>query len=521
MDIKDLASVKLGPLEPLVARIYRYAKRFAMVRERLDAEYAPIVQELRKSAKPYEGEVEAHAELPAEGKPRADILATLRDLDAREAERWEEGYVSGAVYHGDPEHIAFLNAAYAITSQTNPLHSDLWPSIAKYEAEIVSMTANMLGAKQASGARVCGSVASGGTEGILLAMRSHRDWARDTKGITSPELVVPTTAHAAFDKAAQYFGLKLVKVPVGSDYRADVAATKKAINRNTICVVGSAVSFPHGVIDPIEELSELARRRGIGFHTDACLGGFILPFAEKLGYDVPPFDFRLPGVTSMSADTHKYGYAAKGSSVVLYRDPDLRHYQYYTVGDWPGGLYFSPTFAGSRPGALSAACWAAMLSMGQSGYLDASRRILETGAKIREGIRAIPELRVLGNPLWVISFSSDELNIYSVMSFMTNRHWNLNGLHKPSATHLAVTLRHTQEGVAERFLEDLRAAVAHTKAHPEEEEGMAPIYGMASTVPVQGVVTDLLERYLDVLYEVGDSVGAVRRDKQTPTANGE
>ncbi|MFW2388346.1 MAG: aspartate aminotransferase family protein, partial [Polyangiales bacterium] len=242
MDIKDIANLKLGPLEPLVARIYRFAKRFPAVRDRLDAEYAPIMKELRKSAKPYQGKVEAFVRLPEQGKPREEILGALRALDAQESDRWKDGYVSGAVYHGDRDHIAFLNEAYAITSQTNPLHSDLWPSIAKYEAEIVSMTARMLGAEEASDARVCGSVASGGTEGILLAMRSYRDWARDTKGITSPELVVPTTAHAAFDKAAQYFGLRLVKVPVGPDYRADVAATKKALNRNTICIVGSAVS---------------------------------------------------------------------------------------------------------------------------------------------------------------------------------------------------------------------------------------------------------------------------------------
>ena len=502
MDIKDIANLKLGPFEPLVARVYRYAKRFPIVRERLEAEYAPIVDELRRLAKPYAGKVESYATLPLEGVDRSDVLTELRTLDQREAERWQDGYVSGAVYHGDPEHIAFLNEAYAITSQTNPLHSDLWPSIAKYEAEIVSMTANMLGARQASGAEVCGSVASGGTEGILLAMRSYRDWAREMKGITAPELVVPNTAHAAFDKAAQYFGIKLVKVPVGPDFRADLTATKKAINRNTICVVGSAVSFPHGAIDPIEELSELARKRGIGFHTDACLGGFILPWAERLGYDVPPFDFRLPGVTSMSADTHKYGYAAKGTSVVLYRNRELRHYQYYKVGDWPGGLYFSPTFAGSRPGALSAACWAAMVSIGESGYLDASRRILETGAKIRAGVEAIPELQVLGDPLWVIAFASAELDIYRVLDFMTKRKWNLNGLHKPASIHLAVTLRHTQEGVADRFVRDLQEAVEHVKAQPAEKGGMAPIYGMASTVPVEGVVTDLLERYLDILYEV-------------------
>ena len=502
MDLKDIASLKLGPLEPLVARIYRYAKRLPMVKAKIEAEYTPIMEELRKSAKPYAGKVEGYPTLPEEGVAREDVLRELRTLDDREAGRWQDGYVSGAVYHGDPQHIAFLNEAYAITSQTNPLHSDLWPSIAKYEAEIVSMTADMLGARKAVDASVCGSVASGGTESILLAMRSYRDWARDTKGIRAPELVVPTTAHAAFDKAAQYFGIKLVKVPVSSDFRADVAATKKAINRHTICVVGSAVSFPHGVIDPIEELSELARERGIGFHTDACLGGFILPWAEQLGYDIAPFDFRLPGVTSMSCDTHKYGYAAKGSSVVLYRNHELRHYQYYTVADWPGGLYFSPTFAGSRPGGLSAACWAAMVSIGRNGYLDASRRILETGARIRAGIESIPELRVLGDPLWVIAFSSAELDIYRVLDFMTERNWNLNGLHKPPSVHLAVTLRHTEEGVADRFLKDLRDAVEQVKSQPEQAGGMAPIYGMASTVPVQGVVTDLLERYLDVLYEV-------------------
>ena len=520
MDLKDIASLKLGPFEPLVARIYRYAKRLPIVRERIDAEYAPIMDELRRSAKPYAGEVESYPTLPEEGIDRDGVLQSLRMLDRREADRWKDGYVSGAVYHGDPAHIEFLNEAYAITSQTNPLHSDLWPSIAKYEAEIVSMTGNMLGARRAVDADVCGSVASGGTESILLAMRSYRDWARDTKGISSPELVVPTTAHAAFDKAAQYFGIKLVKVPVGADFRADVAATKKAVNRHTICIVGSAVSFPHGAIDPIEELSELARSRGIGFHTDACLGGFILPWAEQLGYEVPPFDFRLPGVTSMSADTHKYGYAAKGTSVILYRNRELRHYQYYKVADWPGGLYFSPTFAGSRPGGLSAACWAAMVSIGRNGYLEASRRILETGARIRAGIESIPELRVLGDPLWVIAFASDELDIYRVLDFMTKRSWNLNGLHKPPSVHLAVTLRHTEEGVAERFVGDLRDAVNHVKAHPAEEGGMAPIYGMASTVPVQGVVTDLLERYLDVLYEVGDSAGAVGRDQQAPKASG-
>jgi len=255
-------------------------------------------------------------------------------------------------------------------------------------------------------------------------------------------------------------------------------------------------------VDPIDELSEAARQHGIGFHTDGCLGGFVLPWAELLGYPVPPFDFRLPGVTSISADTHKYGYAAKGTSVILYRGLELRRYQYFKATDWPGGLYFSPTFAGSRPGALSAACWAAMVSMGREGYMEATRKILETGMKIKEAIRGIPDLFILGDPLWVIAFGSKTLDIYRIMDYMTGKNWSLNGLHKPSCVHLCITLRHTTPGVAERFIDDLRSAVAFVKEHPEQEGGMAPVYGLAATLPVRSIVGDLLERYIDALYKV-------------------
>jgi glutamate/tyrosine decarboxylase-like PLP-dependent enzyme len=380
------------------------------------------------------------------------------------------------------------------------LHSDLWPSATKYEAEIVSMVAHLLGA-DATADEICGTVSSGGTESILLAMKAYRDWARDRKGITQPEMIMPVTAHAAFEKAAEFFNIKPIRIPVDQNYRADVAAARRALTRNTTVIVGSAPSFPHGMIDPIGELSEIARQHHVGFHTDACLGGFILPFAEKLGYNIPSFDFRLAGVTSLSVDTHKYGYAAKGTSVVLYRGRELRHYQYYTAADWPGGLYFSPTFAGSRPGALSAACWAALIVMGEQGYLDATKKILETAAQIRKGIEAIPDLRVLGDPLWAIAFTSDALDIYRIMDFMAKYQWSLNGLHKPSALHLCVTLRHTQPGVADRFLADLQAAVDHVKTQPAAHGGLAPIYGMAATVPFRGMVSELLKHYIDLLYK--------------------
>ena len=487
--------------KPLIRGLERSLAKIPGVRRRIEGLYDEIVEGLDESVHPYKHTLPPMVRLPAVGRPRSEILTEMEGLQAREGERWQAGFVSGAVYQGDGEHIAFLNRVYALNAQSNPLHFDLWPSTVKYEAEIVAMTAHMLGAGRTQD-EIVGTVTSGGTESILLAVRTYRDWARAARGVKHPELVVPTTAHAAFDKAAHSFGIKLVRVPVGADCRADTAAMAAAINRNTIALVGSAPSFPHGAIDPIEELAALAESRGIGMHVDGCLGGFILPWAERLGYPVPPFDFRLQGVTSMSADTHKYGYAAKGTSVVLYRGAALRRLQYYTVADWPGGLYFSPTLAGSRPGGLSAACWAAMVNMGEQGYLQAAAAILATAQLIRRWIEHTPDLVVLGDPLFVIAFTSPTLNIYQVLEYMSERGWSLNGLHHPPAIHLCVTLRHTQPGVAQRFMDDLRAAVEQARLHPNESSGMAPVYGMAATMPMHGLVNDLLARVVDLLYRV-------------------
>jgi glutamate/tyrosine decarboxylase-like PLP-dependent enzyme len=500
MSLKNTLFNLLGKANPRFLKMAEKSLKFMPgVGDKIEKEYEEIMASLEKSLKPYKGKFEAFTKLPEAGRSRADILADMEAMREAEESHWKDGYISGAVYHGDQEHIEFLNQVYALNSQSNPLHSDVWPSANKFESEIVAMTADMLGG---AGQDVCGTLSSGGTESIMLAMKTYRDWALETKGVTQPEMVVPVTAHAAFDKASQYFNIKTVHIPVDENFRADVNAARKAVNKNTVVIVGSAPSFPHGAIDPIEELSELARGYGIGFHTDACLGGFVLPWAEKLGYPVPKFDFRLPGVTSMSADTHKYGYAAKGTSVVLYRGEELRHFQYYTSTEWPGGLYFSPTFAGSRPGALSAACWAALTSIGADGYTAATKKILETAAVIKKGVNEIPELHVLGDPLFVVAFASETVNVYKVLDYMSHKKWSLNGLHKPTCVHLCVTLRHTQPGVAERFLADLREAVEHVKAHPEEKGSMAPVYGMAATLPLRGMVSDLLKKYLDVIFKV-------------------
>jgi sphinganine-1-phosphate aldolase len=461
----------------------------------------PVVDALEAELRPYRDSHHTYRRLPDRGRDRADILAEMRELAEREDPKWRSGFASGAVYHGSQDHIDFLNQVYAITSQSNPLHPELWPSAVKYEAEVVAMTASLLGGGEEGVSSVCGTISSGGTESILLAMRTYRDQARAERGITEPEVVVPRSAHAAFDKAGQYFGIKVVPVRLGADFKADVSAVEEAITKNTVAVVASAPGFPHGVIDPVEAISDLARRRRVGCHVDCCLGGFVLPFAERLGYPVPPFDFRLPGVTSMSADTHKFGYAAKGTSVVLYRTNELRRYQYYRNASWMGGLYYSPTFAGSRPGALGAEAWAAMVAFGHEGYMIATKALLETAATIRAGIEAIDELVVLGDPLWVVAFGSEALDVYAVMDQMSARGWNLNGLQDPPAAHICVTLRHCQPGVAERFVADLEASVEAVRHLPGTQGVMAPIYGMAGATKTRGMVEELLARYGDLQFK--------------------
>ena len=467
-----------------------------------EAPAADPMAEMHASLRPYSGKFDVHTTLPSQGLPRNQVLEEIEQMAAAERDRWQSGHSSGAVYQGDSEHIDFLNRVYALQSQNNTLHLDIWPSGSKYEAEIVAMTAAMLNSAKAGG-EIVGTVSSGGTESIMLAMKAYRDRGIERDGFKRPRVIAPGSAHVAFDKAAQYFQIDLVRVPVGDDWRANVQAMAAEINDETVALVGSAPGFPHGAIDPIEELSELARERGIGMHVDGCLGGFVLPWAEKLGYDVPPFDFRLPGVTSMSCDTHKFGYAAKGTSVVLYRDADLLHHQFFTATEWPGGIYCSPTFAGSRPGGLSAACWASLVSIGEEGYMRATKAILESAAEIKAGIAEIDELEVLGDPLFCVAFraTDDDLDIYRVMDAMSERQWSLNGLHHPQAVHICVTLRQTQPGVAERFIADLREAIAIVKAEPSREGGMAPLYGMAATLPEREMVSSFLKFYMDMWFK--------------------
>lgn len=395
-------------------------------------------------------------ELPQHGTPREELLARMRDRKQRDAD-WHGGRTFSLVYPTTAEVDAVLHDANELYVYENALNPFRFPSLAEMHDEVVDMTAGLLHAPERAG----GSMTSGGTESIFMAMLVARERARDERGVTSAELLAPVSAHPAFAKAAKYLGMRHVQIPLRDDLRADPDAAARLVTDETAVVVGSAPGYPHGVIDPIEDLAGLAATRGVAFHTDACVGGFLLPFVERLGRPVPPFDFRVEGVTSMSSDVHKYGYATKGASVTLQREKRWwKEHQLFLYDRWPGGLYGSPALAGARPAAPIAAAWAVMVHLGEEGYLDLCRTLLDTVDRIRAGIESIPELAVWGDPdATLLSFGSERLDIMAVGDVMDDRGWHLDRQHGPDALHMMVSPAH--HAIVDDLLSDLRDAVAH------------------------------------------------------------
>ncbi len=326
---------------------------------------------------PYADRFSINRSLPPQGTSREDVLAELRAMAKEEDAFWETGKCSGTMYCGDHDHYHFMNEAFGLFAHVNVLQRDMCPSATKFEAEIIAMTLGLQSgdAAAAAGDEPCGLVTTGGTGSILHAILAYREHGAAERGITRPNVIKPETAHPAFDKACHLFGVELRRAPVDPvTTQVDVDWVRDHMDDQTVALIGSACNYGYGTVDGITELSTLALERGVGLHVDACLGGFILPFGRELGYDIPAFDYAVPGVTSMSADTHKYGYAFKGSSVLTFRSKALRNAQYFYLTDWSGGKYTSPGMEGSRSGGLIAATWAAMVQLGHEGYLGYARR---------------------------------------------------------------------------------------------------------------------------------------------------
>jgi sphinganine-1-phosphate aldolase len=416
--------------------------------------------------------------MPDHGRSHEEILEELRSMAVEENGHWENGRCSGSMYCGDHDHYAFLTQAFGMYAHANALQRDIVPSATRFEGEIIAMTLDMLHGEAITDTTPGGLITSGGSGSIAHAMLAYREVARQTRGERTFNVVKPETAHPAFDKACHLFGIELRQAPVDPDTTlVDVDAVAGLIDDDTVAIIGSACNYGYGTVDPMPALSDLALDRGVGLHVDGCLGGFILPWGQELGYPIPTFDFRLPGVTSISADTHKYGYAFKGSSVVLFRDVAMRNSQYFYLTDWTGGKYCSPSMDGSRSVGLLAATWASMVTLGREGYLEYARRIFATADSMQEAVRSHGDLRILGDPTFCFSFTADDFDIYLVNDRMRLNGWRFNGQQYPNAIHMAVTRPQTQPGVAEQFAVDLNEAVAWAREHADEQASSSAVYG--------------------------------------------
>ena len=431
--------------------------------------------------------------LPPTGASHDEVLNQMRQMRADDA-KWKDGRTFSLVYFAGDDVSALLKDAYGEFMAENGLSPLAFPSLRRFEAEVVKICADLFHGDD----EVCGTMTSGGSESVMMAVKTARDWAR-AKEIERPEMILPSTIHPVFEKAGHYFDVRIHHAPIGPDLRVDVSAVERLINANTALIVGSAMPYPHGVVDPITELAALAQRKGLLCHVDACLGGFLLPFAKKLGRDIPPFDFEVPGVTSLSADLHKYGFAAKGASVVLYKTHALRKHQFFTFSEWSGGLYLSPSMTGTRPGGAIAAAWAILHYLGEDGYLKKVRGILDTTQRLMDGIAAIPGMKILGKPHGsVFAWNSDRVDVYQLGDAMEAKGWKLDRQQKPPALHCMVTPAHA--AITDAFLEDLRTCVGSLQAGEPAPEGSAAMYGMVGTVPKETANGFLID-FLDGLYE--------------------
>lgn len=394
---------------------------------------------------------------------------------------WRDGKMWSLVYHHSDEHTELLKQAYSTHFSENALNPTAFPSLQRLEREIVQIAGTLFNAPEG----FSGTFQSGGTESIMIAMLVYRDRGRK-KGIEDPEIVLSEGAHVAFHKAAHCFGIKTTCISIDERHQFNLSDFEKAITRNTVALVGSAPAYPSGQVDPLAELSRIALAHNLPLHVDACVGGFFLPFVE----DFEPWDFRLAGVTSISADIHKYGYSAKGASVLIWRDEEWLKEQIYVYTDWPGGVYASSGLLGTRPGGAHAAAWASLMSLGENGFRKTVQAVLETTSEIKRRIAQIGELEILGNPklgLFAIVSKEPSVSVYAVADLLEEKGWFIDRQMRPESIHCTVTPAHF--GKEQQFADDLKAAVEKVIEEPGRAlSGKAAQYGLLSHLPARKMV---------------------------------
>lgn len=458
--------------------------------------------------------------IPLQGENPGDLLQEIRRMKEMDI-AWKEGKVWSLVYYANEEHDRLLKAAHSELFSTNYLNPLAFKSLHRMEQEVVHMTARMLHGD----AHTVGVMSTGGTESILLAMFCYRQRARKLHpGIHAPEVVAPVTIHPAFDKAAELFGIHIRKAPVDHNRSVIPGEMEKLINDNTILLVASAPSYPNGAMDPIEEIAAMAIQYHLPLHVDACIGGFMLPWVEKLGYEVSRWDYRVEGVCSISADVHKFGYGPKGTSTLTYKSMDYLKYQFVVTTDYPGGIYISPTLLGTRAGGPIAAAWAGMRHLGENGYMAIASRLMEGVQRLRDGFMALPGIEVVGKPVMnLISFTTagNSPDIFVVADQLEDKGWMVERQQLPDSIHL--TVLPTNVDVIDQYLADLKEALAYARENPgATAKGNAAIYGLMARIPFRGMVEKSVKKIMEDMYGVEDTVvkeGPERKDGVMPESS--
>lgn len=405
--------------------------------------------------------------IPKKGKSLEQVQDGLKAFKAMDTSDLK-GKFTVYMHSGGKELEIVRRAAYDIYNHSNAMLGSYEQGVKQMQEEVLSMACHLLN----GGDDARANITTGGTESIFCAVHAAREWAKENKPVPNvPEIVIPYSGHAAFDKACHYQGLKIVRVAVGEDFRADIGAMRKAVNENTIAIVGSAPCWPYGVIDPISALAEIALEHNLWFHVDCCVGGYINPWLEKLGYPISLFDFRVKGVCSISADLHKHGYAAKPCSTVLYRNEMLQKYHWVEICEWPCGSYKTNGFVGSRPAFSVASAWAVMNYLGEDGYTKLAKRSMEVKEKLIAGIESIADLKCLCNDTIIVYYRSETLNMFSLIAAMVSRGYFPLGIFDP--VFIQMTAEPVDDYVIEAYLKDLRDAVEDVKNGKVNEEILA------------------------------------------------
>jgi sphinganine-1-phosphate aldolase len=427
-----------------------------------------------------------------------DILKEMLERKNQDVD-WKGGKTFSLVYHVSDEHSDFVKKAHQLYFSENALNPMAFKSLKNFEHEVIQMVRGLFHGDPST----VGVMTNGGTESLLMAIKTYRDRARKLKPwILKPEVIIPETAHVALDKAGHYFDVTIRHAEVGADYRVNIKSVQKLINRNTILLVGSAPQYPHGVVDPIVELGMLAEKYHLPLHVDACIGGFLLPFLEKLGYPVPQFDFRIPGVTSLSADLHKFGYTSKGTSVLLYRSMEYMRYQFFVYENWPGGIYASPTMPGTRAGGPIASAWATLKYLGMEGYLEQAQKIMDAVSLFKKELSSIPELKLLVHPdMSILAFSTKDpkISIYAIADLLEEKGWKVDRQQRPECIHVTLAPQHVP--ILNQYFKDLKEAVQVVINDPSRaSSGQAAMYGMMAKIPFRFMIKNSVLKIMEEMY---------------------